>query len=493
MNKFFFVAGKVLAVIFTGIAVAFLIGLAALKMVPTVVLLVVGCVLAVLLGAVLFLTWTGHGKVKMIIGVVLAVAMITTLSVGSAYVYKTLDTLDKISNVKTETVHMGIYVSGDNVYADSSHAAGYRYGILRNLDRDNTDQVLEKMSKAFGAQPTYQAYENFPELLEALFNKQVDAIVLNQAYLDLLEEMKGYEDIRARIRELFMEQIEVEIEPSPETKPTNPENISEQEKLLKPFILYITGIDAYGSVSVRSRSDVNILAVVNPKTHQVALVSTPRDYYVPLSISNGIPDKLTHAGIYGVNVSMETLEMLYDIEIDYYFRVNFSGFTKLIDALGGITVYSAYSFSTKQYTYEKGLNTMDGKKALAFCRERYAFSAGDRQRGRNQMAVIQAVIDKALSPALLTKYTQVMDAVIGTFETNMPMEIIGAITSQQLNDDGQWNIVTCSADGIGDNQIPYSMSFSVYVMQPDYKTVERAKTLMQNVYNGEIIDPDQYK
>lgn len=493
MNRFFFVAGKVLAAVFAGIAIAFLVGLAALKMLPTVIVLVTGLVLAALLGVVLFLTWTGRGKVKRIIGVALAVVMIVALSVGSVYVYKTLNALDQISNVKTETIHIGIYVSGDNTDADSSLAAGYRYGILQNLDRENTDKVLENFSKTFGSQPGYQEYENFPELLEALFNKQVDAIILNQAYLDLLEEMKGYEDIRTRIRELFVEQIEVEIEPAPETQPTNPENISGQENLLKPFIIYITGIDAYGSVSVRSRSDVNILAVVNPQTHQVALVSTPRDYYVPLSISNGIPDKLTHAGIYGVNVSMETLEMLYDIEIDYYFRVNFSGFTKLIDALGGVTVYSAYAFKTKHYTYEKGMNTMDGNKALAFCRERYSFSAGDRQRGRNQMAVIQAVINKLISPALLTKYTQVLDAATGTFETNMPMEIIGAITSQQLKDDGQWNIVTCSADGTGDNQIPYSMSFSVYVMQPDYKTVERAKTLMQSVYNGEIVDPDEYK
>jgi len=191
-----------------------------------------------------------------------------------------------------------------------------------------------------------------------------------------------------------------------------------------------------------------------------------------------------------VNISIETLEMLYDTQIDYYFRINFSGFTKLIDALGGITVYSAYAFKTKHYTYEKGLNSMDGEKALVFCRERYSFSAGDRQRGKNQMAVIQAVIDKALSPALLTNYTQALDAITGTFETSMPMEIIGAIVAEQLKEGGEWNIVTYSADGTGDSQIPYSMSFHTYVMQPNYETVEHAKTLIQKVYNGEIIAPE---
>lgn len=485
MDKIRFLIGKILAAIFAGIGIAFVVGLAALKMLPTVLVVVVAGVLAALVAAVLLLTWTGRGKVKMIIGIALAIIMIAALIVGTVYVYKTLSALNEISSTDTETIHVGIYIRSDSEDIEGENAAEYCYGVLRELDRTSTNKALEKMAQTFGTKPAYREYDRLPELLEALFDKQVDAIVLNQAYLELLQEMNGYEDISTRLHELFLQQIEVDMGEN-----QLPQNGDENADPLSPFVLYISGIDAYGSVSVRSRSDVNILAVVNPRTRQVVLVSTPRDYYVPLSISNGIPDKLTHAGIYGVNVSIETLEMLYDIEIDYYFRVNFSGFTKLIDALGGITVYSQYSFKREDYTYQKGLNTMDGKKALAFCRERYSFSSGDRQRGKNQMAVIQAVIDKALSPALLKNYTQVLDAATGAFETSMPMEIIGAITAEQLKEGGKWNVTTCSADGTGDNQTPYSLDFSTYVMHPNYETVEHAKTQIQKVLNGEIVTPE---
>lgn len=488
MNKACFVIGKVLAAIFAGIAVVFMLGVIALNMLPFGIEVAVGAVSAALLATVLWITWSGKGKVKMIVGTALAVVMIIVLLLGTVYVYKTLDALDTISNAETETIHVGVYILADRADADDENAADYCYGILGEMDRSSTDKALEKMTQRFGKQPVCREYDRLPELVEALYSGQIDAMVLNCAYLDILQELKGYEDIMSRVSELVLYEMEVQIGEGSQTEPTTPEDNKTEAGLLSPFVLYISGIDAFGSVSVRSRSDVNILAVVNPMTRQVALISTPRDYYVPLSISGGELDKLTHAGIYGVNVSIDTLEMLYDIDIDYYFRVNFSGFTKLIDALGGITVYSQYAFKTKHYTFEKGLNTMDGAKALAFCRERYSFSSGDRQRGRNQMAVIQAVIDKALSPALLTNYTQVIEAATGAFETSMPMEIIGAITAEQLKEGGAWNIVTYSADGIGDSQIPYSLNFATYVMQPDYDTVEKAKILIQKVYNGEILN-----
>ena len=237
---------------------------------------------------------------------------------------------------------------------------------------------------------------------------------------------------------------------------------------------------------------MNIRAVINPATKQVLLVSTPRDYYVPLSISNGVPDKLTHAGIYGINVSKGTIGMLYGIDMDYYFRINFSGFEKLIDALGGITVYSGYTFKADKgrHQIQKGENQLDGRAALAFCRERYALSGGDRVRGKHQMAVVQGVIQKALSPALLKNYNSVLNSVEGCFETTIPLDLIGKLVSQQLKDNTPWNIVSYSVDGTGDYQVPYSMSMKAYVMQPNMDTVNHAKELIQKVYAGEILDKE---
>ena len=186
---------------------------------------------------------------------------------------------------------------------------------------------------------------------------------------------------------------------------------------------------------------------------------------------------------------MGTLEMLYGTEIDYYFRVNFSGFKKIIDALGGVTVYSEYGFSTNTHSFSQGENYLNGDAALAFARERYSFSGGDRQRGKNQMAVIKAVIEKAMSPAILTGYTDLMESVAGNFETSMPYDMIAELVKDQLDNGGSWNIVSTSVDGTGDTRRPYSLSTGAYVMIPNQETVDAAIAKINQVKNGEIVQP----
>ena len=248
------------------------------------------------------------------------------------------------------------------------------------------------------------------------------------------------------------------------------------------FNIYISGSDTREETLPEStRSDVNIIASINLETHDILLLSTPRDYYVPLSISNGIPDKLTHAGLYGVEVSMDTLEMLYDINLDYYFRINFTGFVDIIDALGGIEVESDYEFDAGDYHFNEGINQLDGESALVFARERYAFPTGDRQRGKNQIAVIKAIIEKVTSPSILSSYSSILESVKDCVDMNIPYDLIVKLIFMQLSDSQNWNITTYSVDGTGDSQVPYSMDISVYVMVPDMSTVEHAKELFRQV------------
>ena len=339
---------------------------------------------------------------------------------------------------------------------------------------------------------TVKEFAGLSELADGLLQDQVDAIVINAAYLDLLSDMEGYENVSGQIRALHSYQIETVLQKTQEKEGWSFTDLfsgTEEEQKDRVFTMYISGIDTRGEMIAKSRSDVNILATVNVDTRQVLLVSTPRDFYVPLPISNGVPDKLTHAGIYGVECSMGTLEMLYNTQIDYYFRVNFGGFKKIIDALGGVTVNSEYSFSStiSGYSFSKGENYLDGEAALAFARERKAFSSGDRQRGKNQMAVIQAVIEKAMSPAILTGYTDIMESVSGNFETSMPYDLIAEIVRDQLDNGGSWNVVNTSVDGTGDTRRPYSLSTGAYVMIPDQQTVDAAIAMMEQVKNGEIL------
>lgn len=483
MKIFSLFLGKCLCVLQLLAGIALMYEIVMLQLLPTVYLLAIAAVVICLIGLSAFLSWSGKGKAKMVIGVFLSVIVILSSTLGVSMLRKTRNTYESIS-AGTEIVHMGIYVRSDDTSDYATEAKNYCYGFIENMDRESIDSVIHQMTDFFGNPPTLKPYPSLPDLIDALLAGEVDAIILNQAYLDILTELKGYEAVLDRICEIELKRVEIKNEPIIQDKDEPSPDTDET------FGIYISGIDTKGPVSVRSRSDVNILAFVNPKTRQVLLISTPRDYFVPLSISDGIPDKLTHAGVYGINVSKDTLGMLYDVEIDYYFRINFSGFVTLIDALGGITVNSDSSFNADKgrYSFSEGENYLDGRAALAFCRERYALSGGDRARGKHQMAVIQGVAKKVLSPALLQNYSAVLDSVEGCFETTIPLKLIGKLVSRQLKDGGAWNFVIYSVDGTGDYQVPYSMSMNAYVMQPDYATIDCAKAMIEKLYNGEILE-----
>ena len=458
------------------------------KMIPTKYIAVLGVVLLVLVFIIGLLVWNSAGRIRFVIGTLLAAVLTAGFILGSMYVAKTSSMLSNISGVNTEITEVGIYVRADDT-ADSVAATGdYVYGVLSDLDRSNTDKAMEEINTETGKTVQIQEYTGLTELMDSLLNNQTDAIVLNSAYLSVIEEMEGYTDVDSRIRELSVKKVETTIEPSQSSTDQASTNDG------SVYTIFVSGIDSRSGLVAKSRSDVNIVATINTKTKQALLVSTPRDYFVPLSISNGQKDKLTHAGIYGINVSMDTLGMLYDTDINYYFRINFSGFEQVIDALGGITVNSDYEFDSKNilgYHFNQGENFMNGEQALVFCRERYAFSEGDRQRGKNQMAVIKGVVNKALSPELLKNYSSVLSGIEGCFETNISYEEIARILQNELNDGGSWNIVSYSVDGTGDTQKPYSMSQNAYVMEPNYDTVDKAEQLMKKVRDGETVSQEE--
>lgn len=489
------VIGKLVLLLNVAMALVLVVGLISTKMLPGKFLAVIIAFLALISILIGCLVRKPKYVVRYGLGLFIAILMCLLYGFGASYVFKGLNTAKSITTVRTETAAVGIYVLADDQRNYGENAGTYTYGILREQDRENTDEAIAQIEQEYGVTLKTNEYDGLSQLIDGLFDTQVDAIIMNSAYLDLLSDMEGYESAADRLREVQVQKVEREVVVEPTEIPedrlvgtvtqTDTDGSSQQDGMI--FTVYISGIDNRGALIAKSRSDVNIIAAVNTATHQVALISTPRDFYVPLSISGGVPDKLTHAGIYGVNVSMDTLALLYNVNVDYYFRVNFGGFKDIIDALGGVTVNSDVSFSTGSYSFSQGENYVTGDAALAFVRERYAFASGDRQRGKNQMAMIKAVINKAISPELLVSYNSLMDALSGSFETSVPYDTISAIVRDQLDGGGSWNVVSYSADGYGDSQIPYSMSQYAYVMVPYQDTVETAKRLIAQVYNGEII------
>ena len=269
---------------------------------------------------------------------------------------------------------------------------------------------------------------------------------------------------------------------------------AEANKITKePFVIYLSGVDTRGELTENARSDVNILAAVNPVTKRVALVNTPRDYYVDLAGTSS-KDKLTHAGLYGVETSMETLGNLYGVNVDHYIRINFAGFISIIDALGGVDVYSDQAFTSvgspgyyDPTTFVEGWNHLDGKSALAFARERHAFASGDIQRGINQMKVIDAMLNKIKSPALLMGFSKIMDAASDCFVTSFSQDQISALVRMQLSDFAEWDIESYTVTGTSSSSTKcYSAKGQkLYVMKPDDSSVSKAREMLTSVLGGE--------
>ena len=432
-------------------------------LVPALYLILGSVVFLLLCGVVLWLTRDPARRVRRIIGFVLAALLALLGLCGDIALWRAARTLRGVTETTGEQSAVAFYVLADSEYETLEDLAGNAVGILSQLDRDNTDETLQITESEYGLSFATVEYESLLALADALRDGQVSGIVLNQAFLTLYEEIPGYEDFASEVRELFVQELAHEVQDAGQADGS-------------VITVLISGSDTRRErIDRRGRSDVNIIARVNRETHEILLVSTPRDYYVPLALDGSPYDKLTHAGIYGMDVLQGTLENLYDIQIDYYFRINFTGFVEIIDALGGIDVHSDYDFTVRDFEYHQGTNHLNGEQALAFARERHSFAQGDRQRGEHQMEVIRAVLNKAMSPSILSGYMDIMESVEGCMDTNVPYDLIAEVVRQQLSENTTWSIETYNVNGTGTRAMTYSMPQRLYVMIPDETTVQEAK------------------
>ncbi len=455
------------------IAVMLFVKVGDIQVVPGTYLALGAAVVAVI---DLILVLVARNKVSTIVTSVISILLTAAMLAGYVVVHKLDSTLNNISTgEKYETIQVSVLVLKDDTAQSLSDLAGTTVGSLK--DDDGVSDVQEKINEAVSTAVTYTDYMDQAALADALLNQSARAIIMNQAYVDVLDELEGYEGFADKVRALYTLEVKIPIKDDTSTTDNTKDGT---------FLVYVSGIDTYGSVNVKSRSDVNILAAVNTKTGKVQLINTPRDYFVAFPEKNNAKDKLTHAGIYGIDCSISTLEQLYGQKIDYYVRMNFSGFEGIIDAMGGIDVESDYAFSVDGYSYVKGTNHLNGAQALRFARERHSFSEGDVQRGKNQMAVITAVIKKAASADTLKNFNSIMNQLSGTFQTNMPTETMYSLVSKQLSSGTSWNVESYTVTGTGSMSTgTYSMpGRNLYVMIPDQTTVDQAKTLMNNVLNS---------
>ncbi len=417
----------------------------------------------------LIVSWLllAKGKVKNLIGGLFALILSVVMIFGINYSLNTMDFFKQFGFNEYKTENYNVLVLKESKINKINDLDEKVIGHMDENLYEGLKKTLDKISKNISFDN--EKFDDVSELLNSLEKRDVDAIILEDAQLDIINEENNVDEILKKI-----DVIKVEVK------------ISEVGKSVDvtsdPFNVYISGIDTYGSINKVSRSDVNMIMSVNPKTKEILLTNIPRDYYVKLHTFKEY-DKLTHAGIYGVDESIKTLEDLFDTKINYYIKVNFTSLEDLVDALDGITVFSQFNFTSQDgYTYKYGENVLDGKKALSFARERKSFKDGDRERGKNQQLILTSIINKAISPKILTNYVDILKALKGKFVTNISDNDISKLIKIQLNSGSSWNIKTISVDGNDAMDYVYSYKKTkLYVMKPDKKTVNNAKESIKNV------------
>lgn len=430
-------------------------------------------VLTILLGIITvglsFLIMSKKGSKKRIVGSVISVIYMVFLILVIVYELNTIGFLKKLGFKDYKTENYSIVVLKDDEAKELKDLDKKIIGSLE-FSSDGLKEAKNKIEKRIT--PEFKTFEDVNKLKNELLNKEIEAMLIETSILSIIEEED--ENFAKNYRVVYEFSIDITVE-----------NLKNEVDITNtPFNIYISGIDTYGSVASVSRSDVNMVITVNPMTNKILITSIPRDYYVPLFGKTG-KDKLTHAGIYGIDTSVKTVENLLDIKINYFVKVNFSSLVKLVDALGGVSVKSEYNFTSRDgYTYKKGDNQVNGAKALSFVRERKAFLTGDRVRVQNQAAMIEAIINKAISPSIIIKYNNILNALEDLFVTNLEMNDITKFIKKQIDDMSEWKVENISLDGSDAMDYTYSYgSQKLYVMKPKEETIINAKAKINEIVN----------
>ena len=412
------------------------------------------------------------------------------MGVFSFYILKTAGLINNL-NLNYKTYNYSVVVLKSSNYDKIGDIKGETLGYYKT-DGDECKKSLAKLSKK--VKTDNKDYDDVNEMAKDLIDGQVESILIEDSYLKILDENSSQNVENSEEKESngivgFSDDTKVIYKFTIIVKTSN---ISKDlDVTRKPFNIYISGIDTYGEISSVSRSDVNMVVTVNPKSKQILLTSIPRDYYVKLHGKSGYNDKLTHAGLYGVDMSIQTIEDLLDIDINYYVKVNFSSVIDIVNAIGGVEVYSDYDFtSIDGFRYSKGYNKVNGEEALSFARERKAFAAGDNQRVKDQQALLEAMFRKCTKPSIIAKYNNLLNSVSGSFVTNMPADRLKALIRLQMYKKYSWTITSNSLEGSNSSNYTYSYSSQkLYVMEPIEESVSYASELIKSVFDGEKLDP----
>ena len=487
-NKVLRGIGIVLSILLVVASFYLLYQLIKINVLPTKLLFLI-TIIFVLLDAIfaLLLCYYTRAVVSKIICVVITLVFIFGSCMGGYYISKTGSLLTNITNVTKHAKNtVSVVVKQSSDIKNKSQLNGLSVGTLRTIGTQGSSKALKELSKD-GIVMNQNEYDSLSAMLEAFYNGEVDSIIINESSRSQILDMESYADFDNNTKVVYQTSYKVE-----NTDKAN----AVSDITSKPFNVLISGSDTRGGFDENGRSDVIMVATINPKTSTILLTSVPRDFYVTTACDaadgcmQGALDKITHTGIHGTNTTKRTVEQLLGIEINYTFKVGFDTVTDLVDALGGVDVYvePGYAVTTSTFSVHEGVNHLDGQHALAYARERYSYTEGDRQRTKNQQQVLMGIVNEATKPSVITKYASIMDAMANTFSTTMSNEEISDLIKYQINNNPKWKMEQYMVDGTGDTLMCAELGDAASVMVPDQSTVKMAKDKINAVLAGKSAD-----
>lgn len=487
-NKVLRGIGIVLSILLVVASFYLLYQLIKINVLPTKLLFLI-TIIFVLLDTIfaLLLCYYTRAIVSKIICVVITLVLIFGSCLGGYYISKTGSLLTNITNVTKHAKNtVSVVVKQSSDIKNKSQLNGLSVGTLRTIGTQGSSKALKELSKD-GIVMNQSEYDSLSAMLEAFYNGEVDSIIINESSRSQILDMESYADFDNNTRVVYQTSYKVE-----NTDKAN----AVSDITSKPFNVLISGSDTRGGFDENGRSDVIMVATINPKTSTILLTSVPRDFYVTTACDaadgcmQGALDKITHTGIHGTNTTKRTVEQLLGIEINYTFKVGFDTVTDLVDALGGVDVYvePGYAVSTSTFSVHEGTNHLDGEHALAYARERYSYTEGDRQRTKNQQQVLMGIVNEATKPSVITKYASIIDAMANTFSTTMSNEEISDLIKYQINNNPKWKMEQYMVDGTGDTLMCAELGDAASVMVPDQSTVKMAKDKINAVLAGKSAD-----
>ncbi|HFI0273237.1 TPA: LCP family protein [Streptococcus suis] len=428
--------------------------------------------LAIFLGLVCLFLILGK-RAKVVTAFLLILGLVVS-SVGLYGVQSIVNLSNQLnSNATYSEYEMSVLVPADSQVSDISQVTELL--APTGNDGDNIQALLDNLSQIKNLSLTPTKSDSYLDAYQKMLAGESQAMVLNGVFADILSAEDP--DFDTKVKKIYSFTLTKKVETAV-NQPTG-----------DVLNIYISGIDTYGPISTVSRSDVNIIMTINQATKQVLLTTTPRDSYVAIADGGqNQKDKLTHAGIYGVEASMHTLENLYDIDIHYYARVNFTSFLKLIDLVGGVDVVNDQAFTKGSHDFPVGTIHLDSEKALMFVRERYSLQGGDNDRGKNQEKVIAALIQKLSRPENLTNYQSIINNLQDSIQTNMSLETMMKLVNTQMESSGSYTVQSQALQGTGSTGLlpSYAMpGYQLYMMEVNPDSLNQMKAAMQAVMSGE--------